>query len=35
MDTLKVAIVGIGRVAEASYLPCLAQEPNVDLAYYN
>jgi predicted dehydrogenase len=35
MDTLKVAIVGTGRVAEASYLPCLAQEPNVDLAYYN
>ncbi|OQA47496.1 MAG: Oxidoreductase family, NAD-binding Rossmann fold [Chloroflexi bacterium ADurb.Bin325] len=35
MDTLKVAIVGTGHVAEASYLPCLAREPNVDLAYYN
>ena len=35
MDTLKVAIVGTGRVAENSYLPCLAHEAGVELAYYN
>lgn len=35
MQTLKVAIVGTGRVAEASYLPCLSSEPGVELAYYN
>ena len=35
MQTLKVAVVGTGRVAEHSYLPCLSQEPGVELAYYN
>jgi predicted dehydrogenase len=35
MTPIKVAIAGTGRVTESSYLPCLAHEPGVELAYYN
>jgi predicted dehydrogenase len=35
MNPIKVAIAGTGRVTESSYLPCLAHEPGVELAYYN
>jgi predicted dehydrogenase len=35
MAKLKVAVVGTGKVAQGNYLPCLAAEPDVTLAYYN
>ncbi len=35
MATLKVAVVGTGKVAQNNYLPCLAAEPDVALAYYS
>ena len=35
MNQIKVAIVGTGKVAQDSYLPCLVEEPNIDLGYYN
>jgi predicted dehydrogenase len=33
MAKLKVAVVGTGKVAQTNYLPCLAAEPDVTLAY--
>ncbi len=35
MAKLKVAVVGTGKVAQQNYLPTLAGEPDVELAYYN
>ena len=35
MAKLKVAVVGTGKVAQNNYLPCLAAEPDVELAYFN
>ena len=35
MSTLKIAIVGTGKVTQNSYLPGLAQQPDVALGYYN
>ena len=35
MDQLKVAIVGAGKVAQNSYLPCLSQDSQVALGYYS
>ena len=33
--TLKIAIVGTGKVTQNSYLPGLSQQPDVELGYYN
>ena len=35
MTKLKVAVVGTGKVAENNYLPCLANEADVSLGYFN
>ncbi len=35
MSTLKVGVVGTGKVAAGNYLPCLAEEPGVSLGYYS
>jgi predicted dehydrogenase len=35
MATLKVAVIGTGKVAQGNYLPCLSAEPGVALAYYS
>ena len=35
MSPLKIGIVGTGKVTVASYLPYLAQEPDVTLGYYS
>jgi len=35
MTNLKVAVVGAGRVAQNSYLPCLSQDSQVALGYYS
>ncbi len=35
MNPLKLGIVGTGKVAQSNYLPYLAQQPGLELAYYN
>jgi predicted dehydrogenase len=35
MAKLKIAILGTGKVTEGNYLPCLVEEPDVTLGYFN
>jgi predicted dehydrogenase len=35
MTSLKIGIIGTGKVTQGNYLPCLAAEADVSLGYYN
>ena len=35
MAKLKIGILGTGKVTEGNYLPCMVEEPDVTLGYYN